>query len=68
MTPRRKYEKGMPFASFGDFGEWVADGGHVYWHDRFTHNGWALSWQIRMVVNAIPNGVLSRAVPRGARP
>lgn len=60
----RKYVKGALFTDAASFAAWIAEGGHVYWHDKFQHNGWAQGWQVRMALEAVRHGTLSRAVPR----
>lgn len=47
--PYKRFRKGGHVLSLDE----LARQEFVFWHDRLTHHGWFLSWQLRMTIMAI---------------
>lgn len=55
---RRMYLKGDPIRSIDE----LLSQEFVFFHDKVTHRGWFMSWQLRMAVDMIQRGVLCYAI------
>ena len=49
---KRKYRKGPPIFSLDELVRQEI----VFWINKPTHNGWFMSWQLRMTANAMRKG------------
>ena len=59
MAYIRKYERGEHILSLDE----LATQKFVYWNDKITPQGWFLSWQFRMALNAIgKSGIVYYAI------
>jgi hypothetical protein len=59
MGKKKKYSKGEPIKSLDE----LVSQEFVYWHDKITHKGWFLGWQLKMVLDAIQDGnVIFKAI------
>lgn len=57
----RQWQKGPCLTPLEALAE-ICEGRPVYWNDRWTHNGWARSWQIAMVMGDAGRGAISKAI------
>lgn len=55
---RAKYTKGEKITSLDE----LAAQEFVYFHDKITHCGWFLSWQVRWAKQHIDDGFIRKAV------
>jgi hypothetical protein len=54
-----KYSKGDPILSLDE----LVKQEFVYWHHKITHKGWFMSWQMKMVLDALQQGnVIFKAI------
>lgn len=60
MMTRRKWEQGRKLTPLEAFSE-IAAGRPVYFRNKWTHNGWARSWQIAMVIGSAGRGFIFEA-------
>lgn len=55
---RRMYLKGDPIRTIDE----LLRQEFVFFHDKVTHRGWFMSWQLKMAVDMIQRGVLCYAI------
>lgn len=58
-----KYRKGNQIRGVGHLAYFLSAGGHVYIRNKFTHQGWLISMQYRVIWNAVKAGVVWEALP-----
>lgn len=59
--PYKRFQRGGHILSLDE----LARQEFVFWNDTLTHNGWFLSWKIRMAQNAIgENGCIYYAIKK----
>ena len=56
----RKYIKAERLTLSRAINEIMA-GRYIFWHDKPTHPGWAMSWQVMMLSGACTRGIIYRA-------
>ena len=59
MAYKRKFKKGDKITSLDE----LASQKWIYVFDKITHNGWFMSWQIRMAQRFLQSGNLYYALP-----
>lgn len=57
----RKWERGPALTPGEAFGE-IEQGRPVYFNHKWTHHGWARSWQINMLIASARAGRIYKAV------
>jgi len=62
MSYKRKYRKGERITSLDE----LVKQDFIYWRDKVVHQGWFMSWQLRMVHRCVgEKGVIYYAIRVG---
>lgn len=59
-----KYTKGKQVVSMVQLAKIFAEGRNIYIRDKYTHQGWAMSMQYRVLMNAVKSGVVYEVVDK----
>lgn len=59
-----KYTKGKQVVSMVQLAKLFSEGRNIYIRDKYTHQGWAMSMQYRVLMNAVKSGVVYEVVDK----
>ena len=68
MARPHKFTPGEPIVDLTRFARLMDEHRWVYFRDKPTHPGWAISWSFRTVHGAIRRGYLREANPTEVQP